>query len=77
MKYFLIVYDQRNTTLLSLEEFQEEEREAASAARFRLEGIHREEPNLEIVVLGSESRQSLMQTHGRYFKSVGELASEA
>ncbi len=77
MKYFLIVYDQRTATLNSLQEFGEGERDAASAERFRLETVHREQPNLEIVVLGSESRQSLMQTHGRYFKSVGELASEA
>ena len=76
MKYFLVVYDQRSATLRSLREFGEEERAAASTERFRLENAHRAEPSLEIVVLGSDSRDSLMKTHGRYFKSVGELASE-
>lgn len=77
MKYFLVVYDQRSGTLVSIEEFDQSDRETASRARFQLEADHREEPEIEVVVLGSASRESLMKTHGRYFKSVGELASEA
>jgi hypothetical protein len=76
VKYFLIVYDQREATLRSIEEFDESERGRASEARLLLEGTHRDEPGLEIVVLGSGSLATLKRTHGRYFKSVGELASE-
>lgn len=76
MKYFLIVYDQRSGTLISVEEFDEPDRELASRARLEFEANYRERPEIEVVVLGSASRATLMKTHGRYFKSVGELASE-
>jgi hypothetical protein len=77
VKYYLVVYDQRAATLRSIEEFDESERGQASEARFALEARHRDEPEVEIVVLGSASLATLKKTHGRYFKSVGELASEA
>ena len=77
MKYFLVVYDQRAGSLVSIEEFEERQREIASRARATLEEQHRESPEIEVVVLGSSSRETLMRTHGRYFKSIGELAREA
>jgi hypothetical protein len=74
MNYFLLVYNQRTGALVSMDAFPEVERAAAQAERFRREVAHAEEEGIEIVLLGAESEESLRETHGRYFKTVGELA---
>lgn len=76
MTQFLIVYDVHAGRLVEVHEFADEEREVALAERFRLEHAHRGDPHLEIVVLGAATRGDLERTHGRYFKTVAELASE-
>lgn len=77
MRHFLIVYDQANGAVVRLDEYDDVERAAALDARFRLEDENRDDPNLEIVLLGAESRASLEVTHARYFKRVDELAGDA
>ncbi len=75
MAYFLLAYDQSTGELLELKEFREKDRQVAEKERFQreLEGVG--ERSIEVVLLGAESRESLERTHGRYFKSVSELAA--
>ncbi len=76
MKYFVLVYNRHLGKLLyTPEEYGEPDRQAALQRRFALEADWRGEPDVEIVVLGSESEAQIRSTHGRYFKSVAELAS--
>jgi hypothetical protein len=72
--HFLIVYDQQTGSIELLEEYGDDAREAALERRFQLESEHRSEPLIEIVVLGAATRDDLISTHSRYFKSVSELA---
>lgn len=74
MRYFLLVFDRSAGSILEELEFSGEQRHAALERRFELEKRHRDDPNVEVVVLGSESREALRHTHARYFKTVGELA---
>ena len=75
MNYFLLVYDRSRGVLVSCEQFAESQRREALRRRFALEDDFRARPEYEIVVLGGSSLKHIKQTHGRYFKSVGELAS--
>ncbi len=73
MAFFLLVYDQQSGRLRQLTKYDDADQEAALQARFDLEIKHRLEPNLEVVLLGARDEDTLKQTHGRYFKTVGEL----
>jgi hypothetical protein len=72
MKYFLITYD-RSTGAYSVKDFGAM-REHAMSARFQLEREHRADPEIEIVVLASDSQESIERTHPRYFHTASELA---
>ena len=76
MTQFLIVYDQLAGQVLDLREFADAERSRALEARFELERLYLDEEQIEVVVLGADSRADLEQTHGRYFKTVAQLADE-
>ena len=41
--------------------------------RFRMEKLHRANPDIEVVVLSAESREALLKTHARYFLTLNEL----
>jgi hypothetical protein len=64
MKYFLVVFNRGERHLISVDEF--EDADTAMRARFtreaRLPG-----GDVEVVVLGAESRDALANTHSRYF----------
>lgn len=75
MRYFLVVYDQRAGRLLELDEFGAEERAEALRQRFAREALELDNPSIEVVVLGAESRNALRRTHGRYFQTAAELAA--
>ncbi len=75
MSHWLIVYSKPSGYLLRCQEFTDGQ--AALAERFAVERLHRNNPVLEIVVLGAESLDALKRTHGRYFKTVQELAADA
>jgi hypothetical protein len=72
--HFLLVYDVAKQELVSApEEFHDA---AAAAARYaELEREHRDDPNLEIVLVGSDSIETIKQTHGNYFDGRAALAS--
>jgi hypothetical protein len=69
----LLVYDRAAGRLLREQVF--EARDDALRARFVAEKQYRGlEAQVEVVVLGARSRDALLQTHGRYFLSLDELA---
>jgi hypothetical protein len=74
MSYYLVVYD-RSTGAVEVEEFGDQERDLALHRRFAHEREQRNRPEMEVVVLGAESREALERTHARYFKTVQELAN--
>jgi hypothetical protein len=76
MKHFLIVYDRPTGKTLELKEFSEAEEAAANAARFEWELRTRAQPEIEVVVLDSDSLQTIQRTHARYFKSFPELVQD-
>jgi hypothetical protein len=76
MKYFLLVYDRRRSKILSHVEFSIEQRDRALAERAELVRRHRENPDLEIVLLGANSFDDLKKTHARYFKTIDQLAKQ-
>jgi len=74
MPNFLIIYNRR-TGVQSIEEFAPGHGRDAIRARFAAERQHRNEPDIEVVVLSSDSRATLERTHSRYFNNVEELTA--
>ena len=74
MKLFVLRYDQA-TGDLSVDTFGPNETDAALARRFDLERAARDQPNVEVVLLGAPSLESLKTTHARYFKTVEQLSA--
>jgi hypothetical protein len=74
MSYYLVVYD-RSTGAVEVEEFADNERDLALHRRFTREREQGKRPEVEVVVLGAESREALEHTHARYFKTFQELAN--
>jgi hypothetical protein len=75
MKHFLVVYDRRRGRVVRLQDYNVADQ--ALTARFEAEREYSDQPDIEVVVLGAESRQALAHTHSRYFKDVRELAEAA
>ncbi len=71
---FLLTYDRSKTCLLSETQYSDEDISAANDARLDAEIAQAGDSNLEVVILKSESREKLMQTHARYFKTLEELS---
>jgi putative NADH-flavin reductase len=76
VKYFLLTYDRQRRKIVTYAEFPFEQRNRALAARASLVQLHRENPNLEIVLLGANAFDDLKKTHSRYFKTVDQLAKQ-
>ena len=74
MRYFLVVYN-RSTGDVEVRGFAASQREQALEERFIRELAERGRPEMEVVLLGAESRAALKKTHARYFKTAGELAA--
>lgn len=70
---FLVVYDR--STARALEIRSGRGAELLSEWR-RLDVQHRTNEDMEIVLLASESREALLQTHGRYFRAAPDLAGD-
>lgn len=75
MSHFLLVYDRRHGRLRHMQRFEDKEHEAAVEARFACEDETRDEPDVEVVLLSGTSEAALRRTHGRYFKTLAELAT--
>jgi hypothetical protein len=76
VRNFLVVYNRR-TGERTLREFPEGYGREAIRERFAQERLHRDDPDIEVVVLGSSSRDELMKTHSRYFRSAEEILEHA
>jgi hypothetical protein len=76
MRSFLVVYNRR-TGSNSVREFPPGQGREAIHARFEAEREHRGDPDIEVVVLGSRSREELLKTHSRYFRSAREILDSA
>jgi hypothetical protein len=77
MSYFLLVYDRSTGVLHELTEFRDEDRSAARRARLDQELRQRDHADVEVVLLGARSKEDLLKTHARYFRSVPELIADA
>ena len=77
MKYFVIKYGQDTGVAETLGEFDENDLDAAVALRVKFETETARIDNVEIVLLGSSSTETLRSTHGRYFKSERQILKEA
>lgn len=76
MKYFLLVYDRVQGAILVDDEYSFEARDTALIARTELLRAQTD-PNVEVVLLGADSRADLLKTHGRYFTSLRGSLREA
>ena len=76
MRNFLVIYNRR-TGASTLQEFPEGSGREAIRERFAQERLHRGNPDIEVVVLGSSSRDELLKTHSRHFRSAGEILEHA
>ncbi len=63
--HFLLVYDHQAQRLVKQRRFGSGA--AAAVAYAELEAQHRDDPNLEIVLVGADSLDTIMRTHGHYF----------
>lgn len=63
--HFLLVYDLKKGRLLTQKEFADPVEAAAAYSQAELE--HRGEDDLEIVLVGADSIETIMRTHGHYF----------
>jgi len=76
MKYFVVEYERPTGTLRMCQEFPETEYAAAANLRFERDLANREHPEVEIVLLGTDSLETLKITHGRYFYTFAELIGQ-
>jgi hypothetical protein len=75
MSIFLVVYDRRKGVLLSLETFDDAERDEAESQRLKIEldSVERKLGH-EVVLLEAGSEVELRRTHARYFKKLEDFA---
>jgi hypothetical protein len=71
VRYFLVVFDRPRGKVLREDEFIDADQ--ALAERIAVEKAYRTNPDIEVVVLGAESREALRRTHSRYFMTLSEL----
>ena len=64
----LLVYDLRHQALRSQQAFAKADE--AMIAYQRLEQQYRADPEIEIVLVGADSIDTIRQTHGHYFEGV-------
>lgn len=74
MARFLLVYDRSRRTILREEEYADDELKRAVNERLAEEIAHKADPNIEVILLEADARETLLETHARYFKTVAEIA---
>jgi hypothetical protein len=70
----LLVYDRRQRMILREEEYADEELTRAVNERLADEIAYKADPNVEVVLLEADSRETLLTSHASYFKTVAEIA---
>jgi hypothetical protein len=71
VKQFLLVFDRSKGEVLDCVAYRD--RSTALRKRFEAERLHSASPDVEVVVLGADSKDALMRTHARYFKGAANL----
>jgi hypothetical protein len=72
--HFLLAYDHKRETLVAdPQEFTDADEAATAYAQ--LESKYRDDPNVEIVLVGADSIETIKQTHGNYFNGSKPAAS--
>ena len=71
MNHYLIVFDRSRSVILRNEAFST--RQAALQARFEAERELGRDSDIEVVVLGADSQETLRRTHSRYFRGLRQL----
>ena len=74
MTQYLVRYRRSTGDLLQFEDLGPD-RAAAMERRSEEETAHKDDTDVEVVLLTASSREALIRTHARYFKSVPELAA--
>lgn len=69
--HFLLVFDHSTAKLLRCEEFEDAER---ALSEYSLEERrHNRRSRVEVVLVGSDSIETVKRTHGNYFRAPGSL----
>ena len=68
MMWFLIVYHRKRQELETFRAYSNAEYDAAWEARGQLSREFVRDPNIEVVLLGSDSEATIRVTHARYFQ---------
>ena len=70
MEHFLLIYSHKDQALLeSPRVFAEDDVEAATAAYQDAEAAHNGSIDIEIVLVGADSIETIRRTHGHYFEA--------
>jgi hypothetical protein len=72
--HFLLVYDHKREALVG-DPRQFKNADEAASAYAELEREHRDDPNVEIVLVGADSIETIKRTHGNYFNGAKPVAS--
>lgn len=73
IKHFLLIYDHEIGKLLDVLEYGSDS-DAALKRYGELEAEHRDEPKMDIVLVGSDSLETIKVTHRNYFSEGQSLA---
>jgi hypothetical protein len=73
IKHFLLIYDHEIGKLLDVLEYGSDS-DAALKRYGELEAEHRDEPKMDIVLVGSDSLDTIKITHRNYFNDGQSLA---
>ncbi len=72
---FLIEYDRPSGKIVEMQKFDNAAKHEAEDARLELElRLNREGIEHEVVILDAPNEEAVRRTHGRYFKTLAELA---
>jgi hypothetical protein len=72
MRQFLLVYRRSTGKLVELQDLGTDA-SSALRQRFERENQERQDPDVEVVLFSAPSREALVRTHARYFKTENEL----
>jgi hypothetical protein len=73
IQHFLLIFDHDQGHLLDMVEFGEDS-DAAVAAYAESERMHQDRPRVEIVLIGSDSFDTVKLTHANYFDGTVALS---
>ena len=70
MLHYLLIFDHSSEELVSTREFAKSECVEATEAYQEAEAQYRNQRNVEIVLIGADSLETIKRTHGHYFGQV-------